>query len=525
MALLLSGAGDTFAQSSRFPGQLGSLVYSNGVTFRTWAPNANNVRVRGDFNGWGHTTLVNEGGGTGYWSVDINGAQAGQEYQYRINNFQTLRRDPRARRVVNSAGNSFIYNPTNFNWGDTPIPEPWRNDAVIYQMHVGTFNGEDWLPNTFDKAIERLDHVRDLGINAIKVMPINEFAGNFSWGYNPADLFAIESSLGGPDAFKRFVKACHQRGIAVFVDVVHNHYGPSDLDLWQFDGWSQNNLGGIYFYNDGRAHTQWGSTRPDFGRSQVREFIRDQIFMFVDEYRVGGFRWDSVYNIINTDWGANVDGRNMLTNINWELSQVHPHVFRIAEDHAFDFDMKFESQWDVGYRWGLHGQVTTSSDANRNMNTVKGLLDGWPGHHRVVFSEAHDYIARNHNRSRIPSEIDGGDPYSIWARKRALLAAGIVMTTPGIPMIFQGQEMNETLAFHDDTAIRWWHTNTYAGIVRAYTDLIHTRRNLRGGAQGLKGAGVNVHHVNNADKVIAYIRWDAGGQTDDVVVIANFSST
>lgn len=524
VGLILSWPSVSQAQSSRFTGQLGSMVYTNnggGVTFRVWAPNATAVGVKGQFNGWATTPMVSEGGGI--WSVDVNGAMPGQEYKYRINN-SFDRRDPRARRVTNSNGNSIIYDPSAFDWGGVQKPQPWHNDLVIYQMHLGTFGGH-YPPSTFDQAIPRLDHVKNLGISAIKLMPVNEFAGGRSWGYNPSDLFAIESDYGGPAAMKRFMRAAHERGIAVFMDVVHNHYGPSDLDMWRFDGWYQNDLGGIYFYNDGRAHTPWGSTRPDFGRQEVRDFIRDQIFMWVEEFRIGGFRWDSVYNMINTDWGFNDTGRAMLDTINTELANEYPYVVRGAEDHAFDGLMNFQNQWDVGYRWGLHGQVVTGSDSARDMWTVKGLLDGWASHSRVVFSEAHDYIARNHDRSRIPSEIDGGDNESIWARKRSLLAAGIVMTTPGIPMIFQGQEMLETYAFHDDTPLRWNRTNTFAGIVQAYTDLIHARRNLRGGMQGLKGTGINVHHVDNDNNVIAFIRWDTGGQTDDVMVVANFDNT
>ncbi|MGD9873771.1 MAG: alpha-amylase family glycosyl hydrolase [Kiritimatiellia bacterium] len=512
-----------FAQSSR-PG-MGSIPYGDsggtGVTFRVWAPNASSVKVGGDFNGWGKITMVSEGNGN--WSIDVNGARAGQAYKYYVNNL-AWKRDPRARRVTSSTGNSIIYDVNAFDWGTNAIPQPARNDLVIYQMHLGTFEGGT-PPRTFDHAITRLDHVRNLGINAIKLMPVNEFPGGLSWGYNPADQFAIETDYGSADGLKRFVKACHARGIAVIMDVVHNHYGPTDMDMWRIDGWYVDPFGGIYFYNDNRGYTPWGTTRPDFGRPEVYSFIRDQIMMYVQEYRIGGFRWDSVYNIINTDAGYNQQGEYLLRDINWELSQTYPYVERGAEDNAFDYSMNFQNKWDVGYRWDLHGQVVTAADVDRNMYTVKNLLDGWPGLHRVVFTEAHDYIARNHSRSRLPTEIDSADPYSIWARKRALLAAGIVMTTPGIPMIFQGQEMNETLAFHDDTPLRWTHSNTYAGIVRAYSDMIHLRRNLEGGTPGLKGSGINVHHVDNNNKVVAYVRWDAGGGTDDAVGIANFAAT
>ncbi len=518
LALVLA-AGSLGAQSER-PG-MGAVPYGSGVTFRVWAPNAASVSVRGDFNNWGQFPLVAEGNGN--WSADMPRAMPGHQYKYFLNG-DLWKRDPRARRVVSSAGNSIIYDPDAFDWGDHAFSTPARRETVIYQMHVGTFSGGP-LPGTFDRAIERLDHLRDLGINAIKLMPVNEFAGAFSWGYNPADLFAIESAYGGPDAFKRFVRACHQRGIAVLVDVVHNHYGPGDLDLWRFDGWSENNFGGIYFYNDQRAVTPWGDTRPDFGRPEVRQFIRDQIFMFLEEYRVDGFRWDSIYNMRNANGAPNPDGASLVAAINWEMEQTYPDKIRIAEDHAFDTDIHFHSQWDVGYRWALHGQMTAASDSDRNMFAVRDLLRDWAGLHRVVFTEAHDYIAANHGRSRLPSEIHPADPESIFARKRGLLGAGLVLTTPGMPMIFQGQEMHETLPFHDDTALRWERAESHQGIVRAYADLIPLRRNLGGGTRGLQGHGIHVHHVDNNNKVIGYIRWDQGGQTDDVVVVANFANT
>ncbi|MBP7830448.1 MAG: alpha amylase C-terminal domain-containing protein, partial [Kiritimatiellae bacterium] len=506
---------------------MGPIPYADaagtGYTFRVWAPNATAVGIKGEFTGWGTTALTSEGGGL--WSRDINGAQAGDEYKVRINN-SFDKRDPRARVVVNSVGNSILYDPDAFDWGSGSFSTPYRNELVIYEMHPGTYNAEAWVPSSFDTVIERLDHLQNLGVNAVEVMPPCEFPGDKSWGYNSSDPFTVESALGGPDAFKRFVKACHERGIAVLVDVVHNHYGPSDLDLWTFDGWSQNGLGGIYFYNEyAKANTWWGNTRPDFGRSEVQDYIRDQIFMWLEEYRVDGFRWDSVFNIVYYNNGANhnADGEAMLRDINWEMGQSYPGKIRIAEDHAFDYSMNFDSQWHVGFHDDLKYQVTRSSDADRSMSTVASLLNGWPSHNRVIFSESHDTVGDLNSKVRLPRDIDAGNPDSIWARRRALLAAGIVMTAPGVPMLFQGQEMHETWTFSAEQSLRWSLTNTYSGIVRAYGDMIRLRRNLAGATGGLKGTGINVHHIDNANKVIAYTRWDAGGGADDVVVVANFS--
>ncbi len=513
------------AQSVR-PG-LGSIPYADsggtGVTFRVWAPNASSVGVKGQFSGWATLALTKEGG-TPYWSRDVAGAQVDQQYKFVINN-SFDRRDPRARRVTNSNGNSIIYDPNAFDWGGVETVTPWLNDLVIYEMHVGTYNAEAWVPNTFDQAIEKLDHLVNLGVSAVQVMPVAEFASDKSWGYNPADPFAIESALGGPDAFKRFVKACHERGLAVLVDVVHNHYGPSDLAMWRFDGWSANGKGGIYFYNDFRATTLWGETRPDFGRAEVRDYIRDNILMYLQEYRVGGFRWDSVWSILYASNGSVPlpEAEQMLRDINWMMATGFPGRIRIAEDHGFDYNMNFQSQWDVAFHDHIKWQVTRGSDGERNMQALGDQIAGWASHNRVIFSESHDTVGGLNGKQRLPRDIDGSNPASIWARKRQLLAAGVVLTTPGVPMLFQGQEMNEDWTFAAETALRWSLTNTHAGIVRAYADLIQLRRNRFGGTQGLKGTGVNVHHKDDGNKVIAYVRWDAGGGSDDVVVVANFS--
>ena len=130
-------------------------------------------------------------------------------------------------------------------------------------------------------------------MSAIQVMPPFEFAGDISWGYNPAHLFAIESGYGGPDAFKRFIRDAHEHGIAVIVDIVLNHLGPSDLDLWRFDGWAEGDGGGIYVYNDERGETPWGRTRPDYGRGEVRTFLRDSAMTWLEEFRCDGLRFDA----------------------------------------------------------------------------------------------------------------------------------------------------------------------------------------------------------------------------------------
>ncbi|HEX8760255.1 MAG TPA: alpha-amylase family glycosyl hydrolase [Pseudonocardiaceae bacterium] len=124
---------------------------------------------------------------------------------------------------------------------------PW-DELVIYELHVGTFNdAPGGSPGGFISVTARLDYLRDLGINAIEVLPFAEFATDFSWGYNPSHIFAIEGAYGGPMDLKRLIRAAHERGLAVIADVAYNHLGPRDLDLWQSDGWSDNGKGWNFF--------------------------------------------------------------------------------------------------------------------------------------------------------------------------------------------------------------------------------------------------------------------------------------
>ncbi|MDB6122269.1 MAG: 1,4-alpha-glucan branching protein, partial [Pedosphaera sp.] len=197
---------------------MGSTPYAGvsgtGVTFRVWAPNATSVAVRGSFNGYSSTAnfLVKEAGGLGLWSGDIPTARAGDQYKYYLSG-SLWKRDPRGRKVVNSSDNTIIYDPNAFNWaGDTRLSVNTSN-LVIYEMHVGAFydsTPSSGGPGKFADAITKLDHLVDLGINAVELMPIMEFAGDNSWGYNPADPYAVENTgYGGPDGLKSFVKAAH----------------------------------------------------------------------------------------------------------------------------------------------------------------------------------------------------------------------------------------------------------------------------------------------------------------------------
>ncbi|MEM8865450.1 MAG: alpha-amylase family glycosyl hydrolase, partial [Planctomycetota bacterium] len=274
--------------------QLGAELIDNAAQFGVWAPHADSVAVIGDFTGWDENPVELSPGAGGCWWGEAAGAQPGDGYLFVVRRGdESYRRiDPCAYEVSNSVGHAILRDRT-FDWGEDTYQLPDHNKLVIYELHVGTFNrpSED-SPGCLDAVADKLDYLQSIGINAIQLMPLAEFAGDISWGYNPAHPYAVESAYGGPDALKRLVKAAHEHGIGVILDVVYNHFGPSDLDLWQFDGWSENGKGGIYFYNDWRSETPWGDTRPDYGREEVREYIHRNALTWLRDFHVDGLRYD-----------------------------------------------------------------------------------------------------------------------------------------------------------------------------------------------------------------------------------------
>jgi len=533
-----------FAAVSNRPG-IGAIPYTsasgNGTTFRTFAPNASSVTVAGTFNFWNANSLPLFAEGNGYWSVDVPIVQAGAQYKFVIRfAAQTLwRNDPRARDLVNSVGNSVVYNPDSYTWQNTNFVMPVWDKIVLYEMHVGTFGTSvsGATPANFDQCSAKLDHLVELGVNMIALMPISEFPGDRSWGYNNSYPYSVESAYGAPNDVKEFVDAAHARGIAVTTDVVYNHLGPTDLDMWQFDGWSQNNLGGIFFYNDYRAVTPWGDTRPDYGRGEVRTFLRDNAMMWLNEFRMDGLRVDGTKFIRRTDQnGSEIpDGWSLLQMINNDVDAVWPGKFMVAEDMDLEpYITKttgaggagFDSQWDAGFYPKIRGAIITPNDIDRDMNSVRDAIAfSYNGsmQQRVIYTESHDEVANG--KKRVPEEISPGNAGSYYARKRSTLGGVLVMTAPGVPMLFQGQEFLEDEYFRDDVALDWSRKTTYPGIFKLYQDLVALRKNASGSTRGLSGFSTNVFHVNNTDKVVAFHRWQNGGELDDTIVVVNFSAT
>ncbi len=516
---------------------LGCFRTERGFAFRVWAPHATAVSLVGDFNNWDENASLCDRDEGGNWHTVVADAKAGQGYNFFIVNGEKSwqRIDPRARQVTNSVGHGIV-TEDDFNWQQDHFAMPPWNQLVIYEMHVGSFNTQPGSVGTFESCIEKLDYLVSIGVNAIELMPLAEFAGDFSWGYNPAHPFAIETAYGGVNGLKSLIREAHKRGIAVIVDVVYNHFGPSDLDLWQFDGWSENEKGGIYFFNDERSSTPWGDTRPDYGRQEVRRYIFDNAMMWLEEFRADGLRYDMTLYIRSKDHDPNnviEEGFTLLQWINAEVAARFPGKITIAEDLQNNSRLTertenggggFDAQWDAAFVHPIREVITAIDDGNRSLEVVKNAIYSKYNQdvfERVIYTESHDEVANG--KQRVVSEIDPSQTPNRYAIKRSTLGACLTMTAPGIPMIFQGQEFLREGWFDDSVPLDWSRADTYSGIVSLYRDLAHLRLNRGGQSAGLTGQHVQVFHCNEDEKILAMHRWKEHGVGDDVVVIFKFS--
>ena len=519
---------------------MGASLNDDGTcTFKVWAPNADSVTVVGSFNNWGKRKpkkLMQE---QGYWYGKLNNLAEGDEYLYQIKSGKNTftRIDPYARSVTNSSGNGIIYKD-NFEWQEEHYHLPAHNSLVIYELHVGSYAmTKDGVPGTFGDLIEKLDYLSQLGVNVVQIMPVAEFAGDLSWGYNPANIFAIESVYGGPDAFKRFVKAAHDCGIGVVLDVVFNHFGPSDLALWQFDGWSENGKGGIYFYNDHRSETPWGDTRPDYGRKEVQDFILDNVRMWLEEYHVDGLRLDMTVFMRTINGNAFDDGDvisegwDMCRRINDLAHTINPNVLMISEDLQGDAAITlgtqdggagFNAQWDKNFVHPVRSLLLEANDADRDLSALESaLLSEYNGNpfSRIVYTESHDEVANG--KQRVPSEIDD-DGLNYFAIKRAVLGSCLTLTSAGIPMIFQGQEFLQRGWFKDSASLDWSQAESYGGILQLHKDLIAKRLDLYNEGDALTGKNTEVLVLDHEARILAVSRHADG--RDSFIAVFNFGN-
>ena len=541
---------------SPHPG-MGALLSNGGCTYRVWAPFAKAVYVGGDFfsqhnlqpnpDAWQEVPLVRE---DDCWSAFVAGALADSLYKFRIvadgdggdrHAVDQYRHDPYCRDAVSFGGNSVVVD-RQFDWKGDHFQMPRWNELLVYELHIGTF-AKDSAGHvaTLQQATDRLSHVAFLGFNAVEVLPAFDFDTETSMGYNPALPFAIDNAYGELSAIKEFVRRAHELGLAVILDVVYNHWGPEGLDqsLGRMDGWYRPWKQGIYFYPDDRSETPWGSdNRPDYGRGEVRQFIRDDAMTLLEELRADGLRLDSTVSIRRAKGKDGVDrgdifaGWTLLRWLGEEKRRVCPWKLLIAEDlqndpaivrDALAGGMGLDAQWDAWFGV-VRSMLLAPDDAARRPSAVKEALeksyDPSGPFQRVAYVESHDQA---HDQGRIPGIVAPGDSEGWLARKISALGTGLLLTAPAIPMLFMGQDFLEWKRWGDgrDEFMDWKRIGRWPGFTDLTRRLAQLRRNWENNTRGLRGARTWVFHASDDDGVLAYLRQDAGGPGDDVAVVAN----
>jgi len=393
----------------------------------------------------------------GWWASTMAVA-AGTDYRFSVDGGDPLP-DPRSPwQPAGVLGPSRTVDHETFAWTDAGWQAPPLASAVIYELHVGTFTPE----GTFDAAIARLDRLRDLGVSHVEIMPVNEFPGTRGWGYDGADLFAPHHAYGGPDGLKRLVDACHARGLAVLIDVVYNHLGPTGNFLARF---------GPYFTS--RYATPWGAAvnLDGAGSDGVRRFICDSALMWLRDYHVDGLRLDAVHALIDTSavhileqLAAEVDaleatlGRHLVLVAESDLND--PRVVRGRESGGYGID----AQWNDDFHHALHVALTGERNGYyEDFESLRHLAEAlertfvyrgaYSAHRKRVHGRAPDglpaarFVHCMQNHDQIGNRARGERSSHLMSVARLKIAAALVLMPPYVPLLFQGEEWGATAPF------------------------------------------------------------------------------
>lgn len=423
------------------------------TSFAVWAPEATKVELSLDDISFAMHHVAG-----GWWRRVVEEAGHSTRYGFSIDG-GPVRPDPRSRWQPDGPhGRSAVLDHDRFSWTD----HRWRGishrGAVIYELHVGTFTPE----GTFQAAIDRLPHLTELGVDAVELLPVAEFAGERGWGYDGVDLFAPHHAYGGPEGLKRLVDACHGHGLGVILDVVYNHLGPSGNYLAEF---------GPYF---SEIHeTNWGAA-INFdgpGSHEVRRLFIDNAVMWLRDYHIDGLRLDAVHAIIDDSethileaMAVEVDA--LATWLNRPLFLIaetdlnNPKFVHSRDADGFGLDAAWADEWHhalhavlTGERSGYYedfGSLELLGKALRQAWVYDGVYSphrgrrhgesptGLTGHQFVICTQNHDQVG---NRAR------GERSSHLMSEAKLKIAAALLLTAPFTPMLFQGEEWGASTPF------------------------------------------------------------------------------
>jgi len=563
---------------------MGATLVEGGATFRVWAPRATEVYLNGTF---GTAQLWDQSpeqlmlrDANGYWTGFVAGAAEGDEYKFFVTGAgsQGYKRDPYARELCVDPPfphcNCVLRGATAFPWSDSSFVTPDYSNSIVYQLHVGTYAPEQpGAMSTVLDVVERIEYLVALGINVLQPLPIDEAESSPSMGYNGTDYFSpdlpyivteasalaahlatinrlraakgapavtIEQLTPAPNQVKALVDTCHLYGIAVVFDVVYNHAGGFSGDdeaiYFKDRATAGDNNNSLYFTDQGWA----GGLSFAMWNQDVREFLINTARYYVEECHIDGLRYDEISALVSLN-GA--DGYRFCQDITSTLRFIKPSLLQNAEYWPVDpsyvtspaaggagFDVTQHDALRLSVRAAI-AQSSYGAEAPLDLDAVAGALypagfaQAWQA---VTCVENHD-IVKVGTDQRLPVLADGSNPRSWYARSRSRVAEALLLTAPGIPQIFMGQEFLEEKQWSDNPSspylIDWAGAGgadpAMVNHLRFSQDLIR----LRWTQPALRSACVRAFHVHNENRVLAFHRWIEEEGRDVVVVASLCEST
>lgn len=526
-----------------------------GVVFRVWAPNAKEVAVVGDFNGWDvNTHQMTRINCAGIWECFIEGLKNYDIYKYALKTNAsgigyTFKADPFAFHTETPPENaSKVYDLEGYTWQATEF-EKQRALKDVYNSPLNIFevNLLSWKRNPDgtslsyrDLAEELVPYVKKLGYTAVEFMPINEYPYDGSWGYQVTGYFAVTSRLGTPKDFMYLVDTFHLNGISVIVDWVPAHFPKDGYGLYEFDG--------TCLYEDSnplrREHKEWGTCVFDFGKTEIQSFLVSSALFLFDKYHIDGLRVDAVASMLyldygrnNGEWAKNSQGGNInleavafLQKFNSAVKDNYPFAMTIAEEStAFpkvtwsveSGGLGFTHKWNMGWMNDVLSYMKTDPMYRAYHHNKLTFSMMYAFSENFILPISHDEVV--YGKGSLINKMPGSYEEK-FAGVRAFM--GYMMSHPGKPLMFMGQEIGQFAEWNYSSGIEYFlpeqfemhqKTRTFFTDLNNYykaNDAMYSIDNNWGGFQWL----VTDDCINN---VIAYERTGKSGQT--ILCVMNFS--
>ncbi|HHP7231529.1 MAG TPA: alpha-amylase family glycosyl hydrolase [Xenococcaceae cyanobacterium] len=499
---------------------------ASSIEFKLFAPYNKAASLKGSFSDWSEITMQKDD--RGYFRTEVELEDGVYQYKFRVQSQSWFFEpdtwvevsDPYATDIDDGSQNTIvrikdgkkIVDPYVWQHDDQPLPS--NEELIIYELFVGGFSGgekDGTERGDFEDVIDKLDYLCQLGINAVELMPVQEYPGDDNWGYTPRYYLAVESSYGSSADLKRLIDECHGRGIRVLIDCIFNHSNAeAPLTQINHDYW--------YRHEPQDPDNSWG---PEFNYENYDDnldvkpawkFTGDVVKFWIEEYHIDGLRFDAAKQINNYDFLAWISQQARQTATMKPFFNTAEHIPETTD--LAGYDKPVDACWHESFYERVLEHICGDTC---NFEALKEVIDcrrqGYEGATSVI-----NYVA-SHDHKYILADLGDRDIFGESAFKRAKLGAVLLMTAVGIPLIWMGNEFGEYQT-EEEVKINWrlLENDLNQGLFDYYRGLVTLRREN----YALRTSNIDFFYEDSDNQVLAYTRWNDQGSR--VVVVANFSN-